>query len=92
MTTDEHIGDDDRPGPAEGFELVSEFARVHVSRSDSICGPRLLIVDVHSGQRRYLDPLELETVVWATDEDWREWLDPSRSRWANVAHDIGEDA
>lgn len=50
---------DERPG----FELRSEFARVSVSLDHDANGPRLRLVDRHSGAVRYLDPLEVECIV-----------------------------
>jgi hypothetical protein len=61
--------------------LRNEFASVRVERNDDGNGPRLLIEDLKSGRQRYLDPLQLETLVWIPDEEWKGFLDPSSSRW-----------
>ena len=50
---------DERPG----FELRSEFAHVWISLDHDANGPRLRLVDQHSGAVRYLDPLEAECLV-----------------------------
>ena len=43
--------------------LQSEFAMVEVSRDESANGVRLLIRDMSTGSRIYLDPLELESLT-----------------------------
>ena len=43
--------------------LQSEFAMVEVSRDESANGVRLLIRDMSTGRRIYLDPLELESLT-----------------------------
>jgi hypothetical protein len=37
--------------------------------------------DLRSGRVRYLDALELETIIWLPDERLTGLLDPSHSRW-----------
>jgi len=63
-----------------GFELKSEFARVRVALDLSAKGPRLLVEDVKTGSRLFLDPLELESIATATHEDLTYLVHPSR-RW-----------
>jgi hypothetical protein len=70
------------PTENEEFQLRSEFAWVRVTRSDSQCGPQLLVEDLVGGRSIYLDPLELETLAWSSHRDLDYLLDPSRSRWA----------
>jgi hypothetical protein len=62
------------------FELRSEFGHVRVALDTSARGPRLLIEDLKTGSRLYMDPLELESIATATHEDLAYLLDPSR-RW-----------
>ena len=62
------------------IELRSEFARVRVALDTSAKGPRLLIEDMKTGSRLFVDPLELESIATATHEDLTYLLHPSR-RW-----------
>lgn len=61
------------------MELVSEFGHVVVERDDRGNGPRLMILDVKTGLRICLDPLELESLARARHEDLAPWLDPGLS-------------
>ena len=63
------------------MKLANEFAHVEVELDDSGNGPRLRITDMRSGQVGYLDPLELESLAWATKAELSPLLDPARSRW-----------
>lgn len=71
------------------MELKSEFARVWVELDTSGNGPRLLIQDLKTAKRIYLDPLELETLAWMRHEDLAPFLDPGHRRWRD---DVVEDA
>lgn len=62
------------------IELRSEFARVRVGVDTSAKGPRLLIEDMKTGSRLFVDPLGLESIATATHEDMTYLLHPSR-RW-----------
>lgn len=64
--------------------VSSEFATVSVSVDHGGNGPRLRLEDLRSGTVRYLDALELESIVWAPPEWIRELLDPSRHRWRDA--------
>jgi hypothetical protein len=66
--------------PDRGFELVSEFASVRVELDESANGPRLRILDGRTGAYRYLDPLVLEALIWASEDDMRAIVDPA-ARW-----------
>ena len=59
----------------------SEFAQVSVKLDTSGNAPRLRLEDLRSGRVRYLDALELETIIWLPDERLTSLLDPSHSRW-----------
>ncbi|WP_433379649.1 hypothetical protein [Streptosporangium sp. CA-115845] len=63
--------------------IASEFAEVAVSLDTDANGPRLRVEDLRGGRVRYLDALELESVVWLSDERMRELLDPSAGRWSD---------
>ncbi|GGS27249.1 hypothetical protein GCM10010269_77360 [Streptomyces humidus] len=63
----------------------SEFAEVAVSIDTAANGPRLRLEDRRTGRVRYLDALELETLVWLPDGDLRRLLDPSAHRWHDDA-------
>jgi len=60
------------------IQLTSEFAAVEVDRDDSGNGPRLMIRDLRSGQRVFLDPLELAALAWTRHEELTPFLDPGR--------------
>jgi len=67
-------------------EIVgSEFAEVAVSVDTAANGPRLRLEDRRTGRVRYLDALELETLVWLPDGHLRTLLDPSADRWRDDA-------
>ncbi|MFJ9562854.1 hypothetical protein ACIRQQ_22750 [Streptomyces fuscichromogenes] len=59
----------------------SEFAEVAVRVDESANSPRLRLEDRRTGRVRFLDALELETLVWLPDEHLRRLLDPSSDRW-----------
>ncbi len=65
--------------------LDSEFAQVAVKLDTSGNAPRLRLEDLRSGRVRYLDALELETIIWLPDERLTGLLDPSHSRWRGEA-------
>ena len=45
--------------------------------------------DLRSGRVRYLDALELETIIWLPEERVTAMLDPSHSRWRGEASGSG---
>jgi hypothetical protein len=47
---------------------------VRVSVDTSANGPRLLVEDLESGDRVFLDPLELASFCHASEEDRQAWL------------------
>lgn len=59
----------------------SEFAEVAVRVDQTANGPRLRLEDLRAGKVRYLDALELETLVWLPDGHLGRLLDPSADRW-----------
>ncbi len=59
----------------------NEFAQVSVRFDEAGNAPRLRLEDLRSGRVRYLDALELETIVWLPEDRITALLDPSRSRW-----------
>jgi len=56
----------------------SEFAEVAVRTDHAANGPRLRLEDLRSGRVRYLDALELETLVWLPHRTLQDLADPSR--------------
>ncbi len=72
------------PGAEEVGVVASEFAAVSVSLDSRGNGTRLRLEDLRSGAVRYLDALELESIVWAPEHWVRELLDPSRHRWRDA--------
>lgn len=65
--------------------VASEFAEVSVTVDVEANGPRLRLEDLRTGRVRYLDALELETIVWLPDERLTALLDPSANRWRDDA-------
>ena len=59
----------------------NEFGVVSVE----VCGPqgreRLKIADLRTSAAVELDPLELESLAWASHRDLATLLDPGRTRW-----------
>jgi hypothetical protein len=70
---------------SEGDELArvvsSEFAAVAVAVDTGANGPRLRLTDRRTGRVRFLDALELETLVWLPEGHLTRLLDPSADRW-----------
>ena len=64
-----------------GAVVGSEFAEVSVRFDLDGNAPRLRLEDLRSGRVRYLDALELETIIWLPDERLTSLQDPSHSRW-----------
>ena len=63
----------------------NEFAQVAVKFDTSANTPRLRLEDLRSGRVRYLDALELETIIWLPEERLTELMDPSAGRWRGDA-------
>ena len=63
--------------------VASEFAQVAVRLDETANGTRLRLEDLRTGRVRYLDALELETIVWLRDEHLGRLMDPSADRWRN---------
>jgi hypothetical protein len=63
----------------------SEFAQVEVRLDSRGNGPRLRLEDLRTGRVRYLDALELETIIWLRDGHLRQLLDPAADRWREDA-------
>jgi hypothetical protein len=61
--------------------IANEFASVSVTLDTEGNSPRLRVEDLRTGRVRYLDALELETLVWLPDERLTALMDPSRDRW-----------
>jgi hypothetical protein len=61
--------------------VVNEFAQVSVRIDGAANSPRLRLEDLRSGRVRFLDALELETLVWLPEGHLRTLLDPSADRW-----------
>lgn len=67
--------------PGVGPVIESEFAQVSVNVDDEGNSPRLRLVDLRTGRVRFLDALELETIVWLPEGRLTQLLDPSADRW-----------
>ena len=66
---------------AGGSTVGSEFAEIAVSVDRTANGPRLRLADQRTGRVRFLDALELETIVWLPEGHLTRLLDPSADRW-----------
>lgn len=62
----------------------SEFADVSVEAGRTANGPRLRLEDRRTGRMRFLDALELETLIWLPDRHLAQLLDPSADRWRDA--------
>ena len=62
----------------------SEFADVSVEVDTTANGSRLRLEDRRTGRVRFLDALELETIVWLPDGHLTQLLDPSADRWRDA--------
>ncbi len=67
--------------PGIGPLVESEFAQVSVNIDNEGNSPRLRLEDLRTGRVRYLDALELETIVWLPEGKLAQLLDPSADRW-----------
>ena len=67
--------------PGSAGVVASEFAAVSVRVDDTANGVRLRLEDLRGERVRYLDALELETIIWLRDEHLSQLLDPSADRW-----------
>ncbi|MBB4133712.1 hypothetical protein [Gordonia humi] len=67
--------------PDIGPVVGSEFAEISVNVDSEANSTRLRLEDLRTGRVRYLDPLELETIIWLADGHLTELLDPSADRW-----------
>ncbi|MDS1114782.1 hypothetical protein RD149_13495 [Gordonia westfalica] len=59
----------------------SEFAEVSVNIDSQGNSQRLRLEDLRTGRVRYLDALEIETIIWLDDGHLTTLLDPSSDRW-----------
>lgn len=67
--------------PGVGPLIGSEFAQVSVNFDVEGNAPRLRLEDLRTGRVRYLDALELETIIWLRQDHLTGLLDPSAGRW-----------
>lgn len=65
----------------QGKVVESEFASVALRLDHEGHSVRLRLEDLRSGRVRYLDALELETIVWLDEGHLSQLLDPSHERW-----------
>jgi hypothetical protein len=80
------FGDSDSVNvPGVGPVVGSEFAQVSVNFDTAGNTPRLRLEDLRSGRVRYLDALELETIIWIPEERLTALMDPSAGRWRGDA-------
>jgi hypothetical protein len=77
----EFSGDAPLNVPGIGPLVESEFAQVSVNIDNQGNSPRLRLEDLRTGRVRYLDALELETIVWLPEGKMAQLLDPSADRW-----------
>ena len=60
--------------------VENEFARVRVEACRVGNGQRLRVVDLKTGMSFTLDPLALEGLAWATDDDLERFVNPATMR------------
>jgi hypothetical protein len=73
--------------PGVGAVVGSEFAEVAIRFDVDGNAPRVRLEDLRTGRVRYLDALELETIIWLPDDRLTGLLDPSHSRWRGEAQE-----
>jgi hypothetical protein len=73
--------------PGVGPVIGSEFAQVSVNFDTRGNSPRLRLEDLNSGRVRYLDAMELETLIWLPAERLTALIDPSAGRWREDRND-----
>jgi hypothetical protein len=73
--------------PGVGPVVGSEFAQVSVHFDTQGNSPRLRLEDLNSGRVRYLDAMELETLIWLPAERLTALIDPSAGRWREDRND-----
>jgi hypothetical protein len=61
--------------------IGNEFAEVSVRIDDEANSRRLRLEDLKTGRVRFVDALELETLVWLPEGHLAKLLDPSADRW-----------
>ena len=71
--------------PGVGPVIGNEFAQVSVNFDTEGNSPRLRLEDLRSRRVRYLDALELETIIWLSEDHLTKLLDPSADRWRGNA-------
>ena len=67
--------------PGVGHVVENEFATISVELDGEGNSVRLRVEDLRTGHARYFDPLQLEALVWLSDERLTAVLDPSADRW-----------
>jgi hypothetical protein len=74
---------DSRPveAPGVGPVIANEFAQISVNFDVEGDSPRLRLKDLRTGRVRYLDALELETIIWLPQDHLTDLADPSAGRW-----------
>lgn len=64
-----------------GRVVESEFASIAVRIDQEGNSVRLRVEDLRTGRVRFLDALELESLVWLGEGHLTQLLDPSHERW-----------
>jgi hypothetical protein len=85
MMTIEFGDSDSVDVPGVGPVVGSEFAQISVNLDTTGNSPRLRLEDLRSGRVRYLDALELETIIWLPGQRLTALMDPSAGRWRGDA-------
>lgn len=67
----------------------SEFASIQIELDTSANGPRIRIIDLRGGVDRYFDPLVLESMVWASDDQLADLINPA-NRWSIETNEAPE--
>ena len=78
------VNDSGAAASGTGGIVDSEFADVAVSLDTTANGPRLRLQDRRTGRIRFLDALELETLIWLPEAHLTQLLDPSADRWRDT--------
>ncbi len=75
------MGDRGPYSSPDGPVVGNEFAEIAVEIDTQGNSTRLRVTDLRTERVRFLDALELESIVWLPDGHLSSLLDPSADRW-----------
>jgi hypothetical protein len=73
--------------PGIGPVVGNEFAEISVNVDQDGNSVRLRLEDLRTGRVRFVDALELETIIWLAEGHLTSLLNPSADRWREGTDD-----